>query len=482
MVVVSNREPYSHTREGGRIRWVRNAGGLTVALDAVMRPLGGLWVAHGSGSADRETADENGRVSCPPDRPTYTLRRVWLSESDHQHYYAGLANGALWPLCHIVYVRPQFRLDDWESYQDVNRRFAEAVLAELDDRPALVLLQDYHLALVARYLKEWRPDLKVAMFWHIPWPNAEVFRVLPWRDALLDGLLANDMIGFHIRRHALNFLESVGAHLEAIVDQDRLSVDRAGHRTWVRPFAISVPADEIAALSEMPEARAAEARWRKKLRLGERKMGIGVDRLDYTKGIPERLEALHRMLERYPEWRDQFSFVQVGVPTRIELEEYRTVRRRTRELVRKLNSDFPRGDGSHMVHYIEDNLDFRDLVPLYRMADLCAVTSLHDGMNLVAKEYLAACNDEEGALVLSPYTGAARELERAYIASPYDIDGLAETLHQALSEPAEQRRDRMRALRETVFRRNIYDWAIEFLDTFEQLALRTPSVEAGESH
>ena len=477
LIVVSNREPYSHFRTPeGELTWVRNAGGLTVALDAVMQALRGVWVAHGSGDADQEVVDGHDRVDCPPDRPRYTLRRIWLTETDHARYYAGFANSALWPLCHVAYVRPRFRLEDWKSYVAVNRRFAEAAIEEAGDGPALIFIQDYHLALAARFIKERRPDLQTALFWHIPWPNPEIFRILPWREELLDGMLANDVLGFHIPRHALNFLDGVAETLESRVDLERRAVDRAGKRTWVRPFAISVDAEQIEALAEAPESRAAQAEIRAELGLEDCLIGLGVDRMDYTKGIPERLEALERLYEKHPEWIGRFAFIQIAVPSRITLREYRNVQIRTRRIVARINRRFPR-PGGPTVHLIEDNLDFRALVPYYAMADLCAVTSVHDGMNLVAKEYLAASADLEGALILSPFTGAARELERAWIASPYDREGLANAYHEALSDPPAQRRERMAALRETVLRRNIFDWTLDVLDTIVGLTLRTPAPE-----
>jgi trehalose 6-phosphate synthase len=445
-------------------------------MDAVAQSLGGTWVAHGSGDADREASDEHGRVMVPPDKKSYRLKRIWLTEEDHALYYSGASNGALWPLCHIAYVRPRFRLEEWERYREVNRRFAESVLEEIGDQPAMVFLQDYHLALAAKTLKERRPDLQVAIFWHIPWPNAEVFRIFPWREELLEGLLANDFIGFHIRGHGLNFLHSVGGTLEARVDFEQLAIDRGGRRTWVRAFPISVPADEIGALAGHPDAEAAEARIRRELNLEGLQVGLGIDRLDYTKGIPERFEALERFYELHPEWVDRFAFIQIGVPSRIELEEYRSVQIRTRELVQRINERFP-GPRGRTVHLIEDNMDFRQLVPFYRMADVCSVTSLHDGMNLVAKEYIAASPDLEGALILSPFTGAAREMERAFIASPYDREGTAAAFFAALTEPEEARSERMSALREIVLRRNIYDWAIDVLDSIQRLTLSTPTPE-----
>ncbi len=474
LVIASNREPYSHHLDGEAVRVVRSAGGLTVALDAVMQAMSGVWVAHGSGDADRDVVDARSHVPCPPGRSTYSLRRIWLSQQEHDRYYAGFANSALWPLCHVVYVRPRFRRMEFESYRDVNQRFADAVLDEVGDEPAVVFLQDYHLALAARFIKQKRPDVQVAMFWHIPWPNPEIFRILPWRTEVLEGMLANDLIGFHIRRHAINFLDTVAESLEARVDFERLAVDRGNQRTWVHSFPISIDADEIAAIAEQPETVRAEARLRAELGLEDCAIGLGVDRLDYTKGIPERLDAVDRLLETHPEWRGRFAFVQIGVPSRIELREYRNVQIQVRRRADRITGRYPRAGGP-TVPLIERNLDFRELVPYYRAANLCAVTSLHDGMNLVAKEYLAASTDLDGALVLSPFTGAARELERAWIASPYDRDSLAETYHRALSEPWEARRRRMFALRETVMRRNVFDWVLEVLDALVGLGLKTQS-------
>jgi trehalose 6-phosphate synthase len=302
-------------------------------------------------------------------------------------------------------VRPRFRLKDWQRYLDVNRRFAEAALEEVGSGPALLLLQDYHLACCARFIKEARPDLPCILFWHIPWPNPEVFRILPWKSELLDGLLANDLLGFHIRYHALNFLDTVATVLEARVDRERMAVERGGHRTWVRHFPIGVNAAEIAAIADSPETRQAIRRFREEHSLGEARIGVGVDRLDYTKGIVERLEALERLLSDHPRWRGRFVFVQVGVPSRVELPEYREVAHGVASKVARINRLYSRGERKAVVLMV-GNHDFRDIVPLYKMADLCAVTSLHDGMNLVAKEFVAAKTDNEGMLVLSPFTGA----------------------------------------------------------------------------
>ncbi len=477
LVLVSNREPWSHHLDAdGSVRAVRNAGGLTVSLDALAGAVGASWVAHGSGSAAQQTADADGRLRCPPHQPAYTLRRIWMDEEDHALFYGGAANSTLWPLCHVVFVRPRFEARAWKRYREVNVRYAEAALSEAGDDPAFIWLQDYHLALAARTIRERRPEHSLGLFWHIPWPSPEVFRVLPTRRELLEGLLANDLVGFHLRGHALNFLQCVADTLEARVDMERMAVDRQGHRTWVRAMPIGVPAVDIGELADAPETRRAEAAWREKLGLGDMKVILGVDRLDYTKGVPQRLQAFARLLEKHPSMHGRVSFVQVGVPSRIELPEYRAVGRQVHQEVDRIQRRFPARNGPTLT-LVEDSLDFREVVPLYRMADVCAVTPLHDGMNLVAKEYVAACTDGEGALVLSPFAGAAGELERAYLASPYDLDALAEAYRAALEDPAEERRDRMLALREIVLRRTVHDWAIEFLDSWQRLGLRRRPAE-----
>ena len=417
LVVVSNREPYSHVRDQGAVRWQRNAGGLTVALDSVTQALGGVWVAHGSGNADRAMADEYDRVRVPARRPAL-------------HAAAGLALArGLRPL--LLGALRTARSGRSATSPTCGRasasRTGSAIATSTAASPRRCSPRSATRrrwsssrtttsALVARFLKEQRPDLEVLLFWHIPWPNPEVFRIFPWKQELLEGMLANDLVGFHIRNHAQNFLDSVASELEARVDRERLAVERGGKRTWVRHFPISVNAErDRAPWPSRPRRARRSAAIAIELGLEGCKIGLGVDRMDYTKGIPERLEALERMLEKYPEWIGRLCFIQIGVPSRIELKEYRDVLNRTRALAERINLRFPcrapasgpsgdraddggsgsnasalQGAAARTVHLIEENLDFRELVPYYRMADLCAVTSLHDGMNLVAKEYLAA--------------------------------------------------------------------------------------------
>src|SRR5688572_26032445 len=261
LIVVANREPYIHRYRDGEIEWVRPAGGLTTALDPVMRACGGVWVAHGSGTADRATADAMGRVRVPPDDPSYTLRRVWLTPEQEEGYYYGFANSTLWPLCHQVYQRPTFDPAHWAAYREVNELFAAAVLEEARGGPAVIFVQDYHFALLPRLLKDARPDLVVAQFWHIPWPNPETFRVCPWAGELLDGLLGNDLLAFHTQNHCNNFLETVDRAVESRVCRERFSVRRDGRETQVRPFPISVDPDlALEYLGGDWEARAAAVR------------------------------------------------------------------------------------------------------------------------------------------------------------------------------------------------------------------------------
>jgi trehalose-6-phosphate synthase len=468
LVVVSNREPYSHGFDAGRVQVIRNPGGLVVALDAVLRATGGVWVAHGSGAADRESSGRDGRLRVPPEDPAYVLARVWLSPEELDGYYSGCSNGALWPLCHQAYVRPRFERGDWETYQRVNRRFARAAVEAAGDGPAVILLQDYHLATCALHIKAERPDIPVALFWHIPWPNPETFRILPWKEELLEGLLANDLLGFHLRAHCVNFLDTVAAELESRVDPVGMAVHRHRHRTRVRAFPIGTDVEGIAEHAGSTECRRNAELWRERLGLAGFRVGVGVDRLDYTKGIPERLAGLERLFERQPRWRDRFKFVQIAVPSRVALPEYRELAERIEGQVTRLNKRFD-GPSGPVVQLLKGDFDFRDVVAFYRLGDVAAVTSLHDGMNLVAKEYVAARKGLGGALVLSPFTGAARELHQALLANPYDADALASAFHEALTQEPEVERARMDSLRSRLYRDTIFDWARALLDSVRRL-------------
>jgi trehalose 6-phosphate synthase len=456
VVVVANREPYIHIREGDNLRWIRPASGLVTALDPIMRATGGTWIAHGSGSGDREVSDEHGRLSVPPGKSAYTLRRIWLSKEEEDGYYYGFANRALWPLCHIAYTRPVFDAAAWEQYSRVNARFAEAVLEEIADAPAIILVQDYHFALLPRMVKNKRPDAILSHFWHIPWPHREAFRICPWQEEILDGMLGSDLLGFHVQLHCNNFLETVDRLLESRVDYEHFSATRAGHETKVRPFPISI---DMEGISNNGLARSDVAKFKHSLGISPNcALAVGVDRMDYTKGIPERLRAVDRFLDRYAEWRERFVLLQMGAPSRTEIREYRELNDEIDRLAADIN--LKHGTGTWQpIRILRAHHGVEDIFAGYRAANVCVVSSLHDGMNLVAKEFVAARDDRQGVLILSPFTGAAREMPEALLVNPYATDAFADALNTALTMPPEEQQRRMQRLRAQVAEHNIFRWA-----------------------
>jgi trehalose 6-phosphate synthase len=457
LVVVANREPYIHVYEDNEIRCIRPASGLTTALDPVMRACGGVWVANGSGNADRAMVDEQDRVVVPPEDPAYTLRRIWLSKKEEQGYYYGFSNEAIWPLCHVAYTQPRFSSSDWEQYVQVNGKFAEAVLAEVGDGPAVVFVQDYHLALLPRMLKDARSDLVVVQFWHIPWPNREVFRVCPWQEEILDGLLGNDLLAFHIQYHCNNFLDTIDCTLEAKVDWEHFSVTRGGRTTRVRPYPISIDPELVQ--SYLPVDRVdAERRLRRRLGLRDEQILVGVDRVDYTKGIPERFAAVDCLLQRHPELKGTFSFVQVGAPSRVHIPAYRRLNEDLEATADEIN--WRHGQGTwRPILFVNEHYDPEQVFELYRISAGCVVSSLHDGMNLVAKEFVASRDDGQGVLILSQFTGAARELNDALQINPYATDEFADALYLALTMPPEEQQQRMARMQKQINDNNIYRWA-----------------------
>ena len=458
ILVVSNREPYMHVRRDGRIEVSRPASGLVTALEPVMRACSGTWIAHGSGSADREVVDAHDRVAVPPGKPAYSIRRVWLTHEEEAGYYFGFANEGLWPLCHIAHVRPTFRSGDRERYMEVNRKFADAVVEEAKTSDPIVLVQDYHFALLPRMIRDRLPEATIITFWHIPWPNPEAFGICPWRKELLDGLLGSSILGFHTRFHCNNFLDTVDRTLEARVDRETLEVTYGGKSTAVKRYPISIewpPAEELTR-KPVSECRA-DVRKRNHLP-PDHFVGIGVDRLDYTKGIVERFLAVERLLEMEPRWIGSFSFLQIAAPSRSAIEEYREFEARVRMLAGRINDRFANGGAPPILLKVEHH-EPPDVYEHYRAADVCCVSSLHDGMNLVAKEYLASRDDDRGVLVLSQFTGASRELPEALIVNPYDIDQCAAALHMALTMPVTEQRDRMRIMRGIISEFNVYRWA-----------------------
>lgn len=477
IIVVSNREPYIHSRNGKDIDVQRPASGLVTALEPIMRACSGTWIAHGSGSADRDVVDANDCVQVPPESPAYQIRRVWLSAEEEAGYYYGFANEGLWPLCHIAHVRPVFRSSDWAHYVAVNRKFADAVIKEAKTAHPIVMVQDYHFALLPQMIREALPDATIISFWHIPWPNPESFAICPWREELLAGMLGSSIMGFHTQFHCNNFVDTVDRMLEARVDRESFDVSHHGKLTAVRRYPISIawpPPGELMQKS-VADCRS-HVRQVNKLP-AEHKVGVGVDRLDYTKGILERLRAIERLLELNPDWIGRFSFIQIAAPTRGGIEEYQHHETQVRDLAARINTRFEKAGPPPIVLRIVHH-EPPEVYEYFRAADLCFVSSLHDGMNLVAKEFIAARDDECGTLILSEFTGAARELPEALIVNPYDADQCAAALHLALVMPVAEQRDRMRLMRGLVAEFNVYRWAGRMLLDAAAMRRRSRLIDA----
>jgi len=467
LFLVSNREPYMHVKDGRNVKCIIPAGGLVTALDPVMRICDGVWLAHGGGEADHEMADADDKLRVPPEEPAYTLKRVWLTKEEEKGYYYGFSNEGLWPLCHITHTRPIFRLDDWVSYQRANEKFAEALLKEITkEESPLILIQDYHLALLPLLVKERRPDARVALFWHIPWPNPEAYGICPWHQEILIGMLGADIIGFHIQFHCNNFLDTVDRFLESKIDWDQFSVERGGHTTQIKPFPISVDF-ESAALHVFTGNREDVL---KEIDVQAKYIGVGVDRIDYTKGITERFRAIERFLEKYPEYVGEFTFIELGAPSRTHVKRYRDLMSEVEETVDKINWRF-QAKGWKPIVFLKAHHGHEVINRFYKVADICMVTSLHDGMNLVAKEFAASRDDEDGVLILSQFTGAYRELKDAVIINPYDIEGMADAIYLSLTMDPHEKSERMKRMREMVKENNIYRWAGNLVTTLVRLRL-----------
>lgn len=477
IMVVSNREPYIHNREEDGIALQVPASGLVAAIEPVMRACGGTWIAHGSGSADRETADQHGRIRVPPNDPLYTLRRVWLSEPEQEGYYYGLANEGLWPLCHIAFVRPTFRESDWRQYKTINERFADAVAKEANRRDPIVLVQDYHFALLPKMIRERLPEATIVTFWHIPWPNSEVFGICPWKEEIISGLLGSTVLGFHTRFHCNNFMDTVDRFMESRIDRERASVTTAGHETFVRSYPISIEWPPVGLRGQAPVDQCRKA-VRARYRLPDDvKLAVGIERFDYTKGIIDRLQAVDRFLVAHPEWKGRFVFLQIAAPTRSKLATYRNLHDEAEALVDDINARHG-SEGFHPVRLVVEHQAPERVFEIFRAADLCVVSSLHDGMNLVAKEFVAARDDEKGVLILSSFAGASRELSEALIVNPYDTHAMSETIERALRMPDAEQRMRMQAMRDLVRARNVHRWAGQMLLDAAQLRRRSKILRA----
>lgn len=458
VLIVSNREPYIHMRRDGQIDVQVPASGVVTALEPIMRACSGVWIAHGSGSADREVVDERSHVRVPPGDPAYEIRRIWMTPEEEDGYYYGFANEGLWPLCHLAHVRPVFRSSDWNRYRAINERFAMAIVEEAKTDNPVVLVQDYHLALVPQMVRDRLPHATIITFWHIPWPNPESYAICPWHQDILEGLLGSSILGFHTRFHCSNFIKTVDRSLETRIDWDNSTISYGGKLTAVNHYPISIewPSRMFVGQPPVPECRA-HVRATHGLPDSHR-VGIGVERLDYTKGILERFLAVERLLELQPEWIGKFSFLQLAAPSRSKIDEYQHLTQQVTVLAERINRRFAR-DGYQPIYVMIKHHVPEDIAVHYRAADLCIVSSLHDGMNLVAKEFVAARDDEQGVLILSQFAGAATELVEALVVNPYNIDQCAAAMHVALTMPGTEQRARMRSMRGIVQEFNIYRWA-----------------------
>ncbi|OBQ75201.1 alpha,alpha-trehalose-phosphate synthase (UDP-forming) [Mesorhizobium erdmanii] len=458
VIVVSNREPYIHNRNGDDIQLVVPASGLVSALEPITRACAGTWIAYGGGSADTLVVDKNDRIEVPPEDPSYTLRRVWLSEEEQQGYYLGFANEGLWPLCHIAFTRPIFRASDWEAYEAVNRKFADTVIAEARNERPIVLVQDYHFALLPRMIRERLPEAIIITFWHIPWPNSEVFSICPWREKILEGLLGSSIVGFHTQFHCNNFIDSVDRFLESRIEREDSAISYGGEISLVHAYPISIewPPVQLDRLADVTQCR---RQVREKFDLGENvRLCVGVERLDYTKGILDRLNALDELLKLHPEWIGKVALLQIAAPSRGTLPAYQQLYEECLRHAEDLNRRYGR-EGYTPVLMVTEHHSQQQVYEIYRAADVCMVTSLHDGMNLVAKEFVAAREDEQGVLLLSMFAGASKELLEALIVNPYDAAMMGDALMQALTMSEEEQRQRMQRMREVVRDNNVYRWA-----------------------
>lgn len=480
LFVVSNREPYMHMHDPntGEIKCIVPAGGVVTAIHPMLSACGGTWIAHGSGNEDKKFVNSKDKLGVPPDDIRYILKRVWLSKNEEEGYYYGFANEGLWPLCHNTHTRPIFREENWQMYKKVNQKFADAIIEELPAKNPFVFIQDYHFTLLAKYIKDKRPDATIALFWHIPWPNPEAFSICPYHEDILEGLLGCDLIGFHVQNHCNNFLDTANRLLESRIDTERYSVMRLGKETLIRPFPISIDSTDMDSAYD-PQVLSQINKIKKEFHLEGKIIAVGVDRIDYTKGIVERLLAVDRLLEKYPTYKNKFVFVQLGSPSRTHIKRYHELISEIDELVEKINWKYNE-ENWRPVLYFKKHFSHEEIEPYYAMADMCIVSSLHDGMNLVAKEYVYAKKDANGSLLLSQFTGASKELTDAIIINPYSIEEFAESIRLAIELPEHEKKRRMKNMRTVITENNVYRWAgtiISELTSLKKNGLVNHSIE-----
>jgi trehalose 6-phosphate synthase len=451
-VVVANRAPIRKTEDG----WEASVGGLATALLPVLESQGGVWIGMG------EDPDLPVHQPYPAEDPTFKVRRVPLSSSELDNYYYGMANRVLWPVSHYMIQHLELKDPFITTYRDVNRKFAEAVLEESggDD---FIWFQDYHLMLAPRIVREARPDAVIGHFWHIPWPAMEVYRILPWSRELLRGMLGCDLIGFHVEEYVENFIESARVLLGAEVSGNRIYWE--GHATRVEAHPIGIEVDRFKRMASSEDVQEQVDTLRG--RFNTEHVVIGIDRLDYTKGVISRLLAFEQFLQENPAYHGKVTFYQIATPSRTKVASYQQLKREVDEAVGRINGQFARDDWVP-VNYRYRTYTQRELCAYYRAADAALITPLRDGMNVVTQEFITAT--ENGVLILSELTGAAYLLPEALQVNPYDQNGLAASIKEALEMPLNEKRERLSGLKATIEALDVHNWADKFMHSMRQEA------------
>lgn len=464
-IVALQKEPYSHVYgKDGRIELTKSAGGVHVLIDSVLKETGGTVVAMASGEADKEVVDADSRCVIKTGNRNYTLKRIFLDKNEFDGFYYGFANQTLWPLFHVVFVKPVFNRAWWDTYVSVNRIFAENIIRELKStEEAVIWINDYHLALVPKMLHEVNPRLAIGTFWHIPWPTHEIFRICPWRRQILEGILGSDFISFHRDYHVDNFVSCARRELGVMVESEPTTITRYGHKTQLTSLPAGIDFEEVRSITR--------ARTLSKTNVIQNDFGIqteylaiGVERVEYTKGIIERLKILELFFKKYPEYQGKLTYLSIAPPSRTQIPTYRKYSEEVSALTEKINSDLQTPEWKPL-HFIHTNIERVKLFEYYRAADICLVTSLDDGMNLVAKEFVLAANPEKGMLLLSKFTGAAKDLRKAQLINPYDTEGSANALFESLKMEPEEKKKRNEEMINVLKEHNLYEWAIQFVQS-----------------
>ncbi len=459
-IVAIQREPYIHENTTDGIKLKKAAGGAHLLLDGILKQIGGVMVALGMGSADKKMVDEHNRYKVTTTDKNYLLKRIFLKKKEIDGFYYGFANQTLWPLCHNVFQKPSFVQEWWDEYVKVNEKFTKSISEEIGEN-AFVWINDYHLALLPKMLRDIRPSVKIGTFWHIPWPTYEIFRICPWRKGILEGLLGSNFIGFHRGYHVDNFIECARRELGVIVETEPRSVTYKDHTTKLSNLPAGIDYHEIAEKLEKHKNPSKQV-IKNDFGFDYEFLIVGVDRIDYTKGLVERLKALDKFLEKYPQFQGKVVYLSIGAPSRTRIPAYKALQHEITDLVEKINWKYSTEDWKPIC--FADKVIARERIfEYYQLADACLVTSLDDGMNLVAKEYVICNKADKGMLILSKFTGAAKDLQSSIQINPYDIDQTAEAIYTALTMSPEEKTQRNKLMKSIVKEYNIYNWAIKFI-------------------